>query len=194
MKKPEGYLFQQIPLSNNITVFHCRLLHLQWKREFEEANKLIRKAIEIDEKCDFAYETLATLEVQRYMKIVYFTFSFNQKDFLHQIGVLILRYFFSDDRKLLMQTYIKLFSCAACLQDKKVRQTSLVKAHSICQTKSVLHFRGNSDEAVRLFEKAIDLVRTEAEMAQTFSLLEAAKAQAKVTKRLGISLPSGGAF
>eukprot|EP00112_Aurelia_sp_Birch-Aquarium-sp1_P019535 Seg4844.2 transcript_id=Seg4844.2/GoldUCD/mRNA.D3Y31 product="Mitochondrial import receptor subunit TOM70" protein_id=Seg4844.2/GoldUCD/D3Y31 len=54
--------------------------------------------------------------------------------------------------------------------------------------------RGNSDEAVRLFEKAIDLVRTEAEMAQTFSLLEAAKAQAKVTKRLGISLPSGGAF
>ena len=44
-------------------------------------------------------------------------------------------------------------------------------------------------EAVELFEKAIDLVRTESEMAHTFSLLEAAKAQGKVTQRLGIKAP-----
>ena len=41
------------------------LLMLQWKQDVDEANKLIRKAIEIDDKCDFAYETLATLEVQK---------------------------------------------------------------------------------------------------------------------------------
>lgn len=53
------------------------------------------------------------------------------------------------------------------------------------------HFinRGNTEEAVALFSKAIELVRTETEMAQTFSLLEAAKAQGKVVKRLGIALP-----
>ena len=51
-------------------------------------------------------------------------------------------------------------------------------------------FRGNNDEAIRLFEKAIDLVRTEAEMANTFSLLEAAKAQSKITKQYGITLPT----
>lgn len=42
-----------------------RLLMLQWKQDIEAASKLIRKAIELDDKCDFAYETLATLEVQK---------------------------------------------------------------------------------------------------------------------------------
>lgn len=45
-----------------------------------------------------------------------------------------------------------------------------------------------------MFNKALELVRTEAEMAQTFSLLEAAKAQNKVTERLGITLPTAGVF
>lgn len=49
----------------------------------------------------------------------------------------------------------------------------------------------NNEEAIRLFERSIDLVRTEAEMANTFSLLEAAKAQDKVTKQYGITLPDG---
>ena len=52
-------------------------------------------------------------------------------------------------------------------------------------------FRGNSENAVKLFEKALELVRTEGEMASTFSLLEAAKAQTKVVKDLGIKLPGG---
>ena len=38
---------------------------LQWKQDVEQARKLIQEAIEHDSKCDFAYETLATLEVQR---------------------------------------------------------------------------------------------------------------------------------
>jgi import receptor subunit TOM70 len=31
----------------------------------DEASKLISKAIEVDDKCEFAYETLGTIEVQR---------------------------------------------------------------------------------------------------------------------------------
>lgn len=30
--------------------------------------ELISKAIEIDNKCDFAYETMGTIEVQRFVK------------------------------------------------------------------------------------------------------------------------------
>ena len=48
-----------------LTTCFSSLLTLQWKQDLSEANKLIRKAIELDEKCDFAYETLATLEVQK---------------------------------------------------------------------------------------------------------------------------------
>ena len=47
--------------------FYFRLLYLQWKKDFDMAYDLIRKAISIDEKCDFAYETLATLQVQRFV-------------------------------------------------------------------------------------------------------------------------------
>ena len=45
---------------------YIRLLRLQWKQEIDEAARLINKAIEVDGKCEFAYETLATIEVQRY--------------------------------------------------------------------------------------------------------------------------------
>ena len=38
---------------------------IQSKQDIEAAVTLVNKAIEIDDKCDFAYETLATLEVQR---------------------------------------------------------------------------------------------------------------------------------
>lgn len=89
------------------------LLMLQWKRDIDVASKLIREAIRLDDKCDLAHETLATLEVQR----------------------------------------------------------------------------GNTEEAIKLFERAIDLVRTENDLANTFTLLEAAKAQMKVVKEYGITLP-----
>jgi len=44
--------------------------------------------------------------------------------------------------------------------------------------------------AVKLFEKAIDLCRTETEMSHLFSLLHAAKAQLKAAQTLGIPLPA----
>lgn len=42
-----------------------RLLQLQWKQDLDMGLDLISKAIEIDNKCDFAYETMGTIEVQR---------------------------------------------------------------------------------------------------------------------------------
>ena len=42
-----------------------RLLQLQWKQDVDLGLELISKAIEIDNKCDFAYETMGTIEVQR---------------------------------------------------------------------------------------------------------------------------------
>lgn len=41
------------------------LLQLQWKQDLDLGLELISKAIEIDNKCDFAYETMGTIEVQR---------------------------------------------------------------------------------------------------------------------------------
>lgn len=53
---------------NNASVFvHRGLLRLQWKGEIDGAIEMMKEAIEIDDKCEFAYETLATVEVQRYI-------------------------------------------------------------------------------------------------------------------------------
>lgn len=50
----------------NATLYvHKGLVQLQKTTDFDKAVKLINKAIEMDDKCDFAYETLGTLEVQR---------------------------------------------------------------------------------------------------------------------------------
>jgi len=43
------------------------MLMLQSRQDVEKAVELVNEALVIDEKCDFAYETLATLEVQRYV-------------------------------------------------------------------------------------------------------------------------------
>lgn len=51
--------------SNPTILVHRGLLLLQWKNDIEGAVKLIREAIELDKKCEFAYETLGTIEVQR---------------------------------------------------------------------------------------------------------------------------------
>lgn len=39
--------------------------------------ELISKAIEIDNKCDFAYETMGTIEVQRFVMLHCFPFFFS---------------------------------------------------------------------------------------------------------------------
>lgn len=49
---------------------HRGLLLLQWKGDINEALKLLEKAIEVDDKCEFAYETLGTVEVQRGKKLI----------------------------------------------------------------------------------------------------------------------------
>ncbi len=50
--------------------------------------------------------------------------------------------------------------------------------------------RGNLEEAIALFDKAIPLANTELEMAHLFGLRDAARAQTNVTRRLGVSLPT----
>lgn len=44
---------------------HRGLLYLQWNGDINRALELLNKAIEIDEKCELAYETLGTIQVQR---------------------------------------------------------------------------------------------------------------------------------
>uniref|UniRef100_A0A182M1A5 Tetratricopeptide repeat protein 21A/21B C-terminal ARM domain-containing protein n=1 Tax=Anopheles culicifacies TaxID=139723 RepID=A0A182M1A5_9DIPT len=91
---------------------HRGVLQLQWKGDFDEGVKLIRKAIEMDSKCELAYETLGTIEVQR----------------------------------------------------------------------------GNLPEAVKLFEHAIELARTEMTLVHLYSLKDAAEAQMSVAKNMGLSI------
>lgn len=114
--KAEEHFDQAIGIEpkNPVHRVYKGMLMLQSRQDVERAVELVNEALEIDEKCDFAYETLATLEVQR----------------------------------------------------------------------------GNLDKAIELFNKAIDLVRTEGELAQTFSLREAAKAQKYVTETLGLTPPT----
>ena len=38
---------------------------MTWKNEFDEPIKMLNEAIKIDKTCEFAYETLATIEIQR---------------------------------------------------------------------------------------------------------------------------------
>ncbi|XP_049282615.1 mitochondrial import receptor subunit TOM70 [Anopheles funestus] len=91
---------------------HRGVLQLQWKGDFDEGVKLIKKAIEMDSKCELAYETLGTIEVQR----------------------------------------------------------------------------GNLAEAVKLFERAIELARTEMTLVHLYSLKDAAVAQLSVAKNMGLSI------
>lgn len=99
----------------NATLFvHRGLLHLQWTGDANTACDFIKIAMEIDNRCEFAYETLGTIEVQR----------------------------------------------------------------------------GNLEKAVELFDKALQLAKSEMEMVHIFSLKDAATAQINVTKRMGINVSS----
>lgn len=51
--------------ANATLMVHRGLLQLQWRNDIEKALKLIEEAIRTDSKCEFAYETLGTIEVQR---------------------------------------------------------------------------------------------------------------------------------
>ena len=41
------------------------LNYMAWKNDFEESINMLNHAILIDDTCEFAYETLATIELQR---------------------------------------------------------------------------------------------------------------------------------
>uniref|UniRef100_A0A8C5C061 Mitochondrial import receptor subunit TOM70 n=1 Tax=Gadus morhua TaxID=8049 RepID=A0A8C5C061_GADMO len=99
---------------NATTYVHKGLLQLQWKQDVDLGLELISKAIEIDNKCDFAYETMGTIEVQR----------------------------------------------------------------------------GNLDKAIDMFNKAINLAKSEMEMAHLYSLCDAAYAQTEVARKYGLKPPT----
>lgn len=99
------------PTDPNVYV-HLGILQLQWKQDFDKAVQYLQKAIEMDDKCQFAYETFGSVQVQR----------------------------------------------------------------------------GQLKEGLALFEKAIALAQTEAELAHLLSLRDAADAQGKVAQRLGIPM------
>ncbi|KAJ7993573.1 hypothetical protein DPEC_G00273800 [Dallia pectoralis] len=99
---------------NATTYVHKGLLQLQWKQDLDLGLDLISKAIEIDNKCDFAYETMGTIEVQR----------------------------------------------------------------------------GNLDKAIDMFNRAINLAKSEMEMAHLYSLCDAANAQTEVARKYGLKPPT----
>ena len=51
---------------DNAALLVQRALNIMtWKNEFDEPVKMLNEAIKIDKTCEFAYETLATIEIQR---------------------------------------------------------------------------------------------------------------------------------
>merc|ERR1711997_1353192 len=65
-EKADSYYERAIKVdpSNANLLVHRGLVVLQWKGDINTARTYIRKALELDEKCEFAYETLGTVEVQ----------------------------------------------------------------------------------------------------------------------------------
>ncbi|EDW45875.1 mitochondrial import receptor subunit TOM70 [Drosophila sechellia] len=51
--------------TNPALIVHQAIMVLQWRGDINLAVQLLNKAIEVDPKCELAYETLGTVEVQR---------------------------------------------------------------------------------------------------------------------------------
>ncbi|KAK2580459.1 hypothetical protein KPH14_006201 [Odynerus spinipes] len=66
-QKADSYFAKAIEKDpNNATVYvHRGLLQLQWNNNIDKAIEYINKALQLDDKCEFGYETLGTIEVQR---------------------------------------------------------------------------------------------------------------------------------
>lgn len=112
----DEFYAKAIALSPETATIHVHrgIMQLQWNGDVELAMKYITHAIELDEKCEFALETLGTIEVQR----------------------------------------------------------------------------GNLETAMELFQKAIHLAKSEAELQHLYALKNAAAAQINVAKKLGLDLSS----
>ncbi|EZA50236.1 mitochondrial import receptor subunit TOM70 [Ooceraea biroi] len=65
--KAEAYLERALKKDpDNVAIYvHRGLIHLQKTSSTDKTVEYIKKAIQLDAKCEFAYETLATIEVQR---------------------------------------------------------------------------------------------------------------------------------
>lgn len=66
-QKADKYFVKAIekdPTNATIHV-HRALLHLQWNADVDKAVEYINKALLLDDKCEYGYETLGTIEVQR---------------------------------------------------------------------------------------------------------------------------------
>ena len=61
---------------NAIIYVHRALLQLQWTGNIDVVVKYINKALELDEKCELAYESLGSLAVQRYVFDAFILFYF----------------------------------------------------------------------------------------------------------------------
>ena len=61
--------------SHNASLIVQRALSLMtWKNDFDKSIEMINHAIEVDDTCEFAYETLATIEIQRSVEDICFFF------------------------------------------------------------------------------------------------------------------------
>ena len=72
---------------------------------------------------------------------------------------------------------------------KKAIETD-AKCDIAYETLAMLQVQKNDlEDGIKTFERSLELVRTEEEMMQIFSLMEAAKAQLRVTREYGIQMP-----
>lgn len=72
-QKAEEYYKQALDKDpkNAALIVQRALNTMSWKNEFEDAVNMLEEAIKIDETCEFAYETLATIEIQRFLLLFY---------------------------------------------------------------------------------------------------------------------------
>ncbi|KAM8716640.1 hypothetical protein ACLKA7_003508 [Drosophila subpalustris] len=66
---PQAQLFYEKAMklapTNPSLLVHQAIMMLQWRGDIDAAVQLLNRAIEVDPKCELAYETLGTVEVQR---------------------------------------------------------------------------------------------------------------------------------
>lgn len=86
----------EIDSSNASVYVHRGLLLLQWKGDIENAVQLMRQAIKLDEKCEFAYETLGTVEVQRL--VIIFLVTYLQGEIFYKIFCIELFHYLLKNR------------------------------------------------------------------------------------------------
>ena len=125
----------------------------------------MQTALELDEKCEFAYETLGTIGKIGFV----------------EISVLKLK-----NKLKTVYVYLNAF-----FKVELTKNTVNLSCHNFLFFVTEVQ-RGNLKRAIELFDKAIPLANTELEMAHLFGLRDAALAQITVSTKFGIVLPAMG--